>query len=149
MAVTTRWNTVRLDKKLTDALAHANSSQLENDYRSVAEDVARETGDRIRASGRGGAHNSEFANIQQRVFRSAAGRYNILVGWLNPGPGSAERGSGGKLWFQYQDSGFHLFGGSNWIEGVGATLDQRYRLIEGLEDVNIRHINRIAGILNR
>lgn len=149
MAGTVRWNAVRLEKKFTDALAVANSGELENDYEAAAAEVARETSGRIRASGRGGPHNSEFADIQHRVHRSGAGRIEVRVGWLNPGAGSAERGGGGKLWYQYQDRGFHLFGGPNWIEGVGATIDQRFRLVEALEDVNIRYVNKLANILDR
>lgn len=149
MNLTTRWNTVRLEKKLSEALAYTQGDRLLGEYEQAASEVASETSERISASGRGGAHNSEFANIEHRAFRSAAGRYNVLVGWLNP-PGSArEMGSGGKLWYQYQDSGFRLFGGSSWIEGVGATIDQRERLIEALDGVNMRYLGDVARIFNR
>ena len=147
MAVGARWNSARLEKKLTDALEAAGD--LEQEYEKVATEVARETSQRISASGRGGPHNAEFANIQHRVFKSGAGRYNVLVGWLNPGGNAHERGSGGRLWYQYQDAGFHLFGGPNWIEGVGATIDQRFRLLDGLIDVNVRKVRELRGILNR
>lgn len=149
MAVTTRWNSARMEKKFTDALALASGDSLREDYAQAAADVARETSTRISASGRGGAHNPDFANIQSKAFKSAAGRYNVSVGWLTPPASAAERGSGGKLWYQYQDSGFFLFGGSNWIEGVGATIDQRFRLLDALLDVNVRHVAKLAAILNR
>lgn len=148
MAAGVRWNSVRLEKKLTDALAVASGNDLDQEYNDAAAQVARETSGRIRESGRGGSHNSEFANIQHRVYRSGAGRVEVRVGWLNPGADAAERGGGGKLWYQYQDRGFHLFGGPNWIEGVGATIDQRYRLVDALQEVNVRFIDRLAKILD-
>lgn len=149
MAVTTRWNSARLEKKFTDALSYASGNDLTEGYSEAAATVARETSHRISASGRGGDHNAEFANVQSKAFKSAAGRYNVSVGWLTPPASAAERGSGGKLWYQYQDSGFFLFGGSNWIEGVGATIDQRFRLLDALIDVNVRHVANVAKILNR
>lgn len=148
-AVTTRWNMARLNRKMSRALAAASGGSFENDLREVAADVARVTSDRIFDSGRGGEHNSDFANIQHRVFRSAAGRYNVLVGWLTPPAHAKEKGGGGRLWYQYQDAGFYLFGGPQWIEGVGATLDQRERLLNGTEAAAGRYVHNIADIFNR
>lgn len=142
-----RWNSVRMEKKFTDALSAV--ADLGTRYERAAAEVARETSQRIAASGRGGAHNPEFADIQYRVWKSGSGRWNINLGWLNPGAGARERGSGGRLWYQYQDSGFHLFGGSRWIDGVGATIDQRYRLLEALEEVNIEMVGELKRRLGR
>lgn len=147
--MTVRWNTVRMEKKLSDALALAQGEELTSEYSNAAAMVARETSQRIADSGRGGSHNAEFANIQHKAWRAGSGRYNISVGWLNPPSHAKEKGSGGRLWYQYQDMGFRLFGGNTWIEGVGAAIDQRERLLEALDDVNRRHLGRIAGILNR
>lgn len=147
--MTVRWNVARMEKKVTDALSYVMGNELLDEYDNAASTVARETHDRIVSSGRGGSHNAEFANIQHRAFRAQSSRYNVLVGWLNPSSDAHEKGSGGKLWYQYQDMGFRLFGGSTWIEGVGAAIDQRERLLEALDDVNRRHISRVAGILNR
>lgn len=146
--VTTRWNVDRLSRKVSRALAVATGGEFQRDLERVAEEVAEDTSDRIAASGRGGSHNSDFANIETRVFRAQSGRYNILVGWLNPPAGAEEKGGGGRLWYQYQDSGFRLFGGDQWINGVGATLDQRERLLSGVEGAMHRHVDSVARALN-
>jgi len=131
---------------MSRALAVANKDIIA-EYEQAAKGVAREISSAIQSSGRGGVHNAEFAHQDVRVFMSRAGRFNILLGWLNP-PGSAhERGGGGKLWYQYQDAGFHLFGGSDWIAGVGATIDRRENLIEAIEDVNRRWIGEVRSAL--
>lgn len=144
MAVGTRWNNYRLEQKMSKALKVANKDIL-SEYEEAAQSVAKPIEAAIRASGRGGSHNADFAHQETRVFQSRAGRFNVLLGWLNP-PGDAhERGDGGKLWYQYQDAGFRLFGGSQWIEGVGATIDRRENLINALEDVNRRWIDEVRG----
>lgn len=148
MAVGTRFNTVRLEKKLSRALSVASSGMVEAEYHAAAADVASTIRRRIEASGRGGDHNAEFAHQDVRVFRAASGRYNIMLGWLYPPASAHERGSGGKLWYQYQDSGFHLFGGPNWIEGVGATIDRREMLLERIEAINYQYVQTIARILD-
>lgn len=149
MAVSTRFTVDRLNKKLSAAIAYASSGRLEQDYAAALEPIASDIESQIRASGRGGVHNDEFANQETRVFRSQAGRYNILFGWLNPPAHARERGTGGRLWYQYQDAGFQLFGGSQWIEGVGATLDRRDRVLTAIEDVNRSYVGDLADILNR
>lgn len=147
--ITARYSTVRLEKKLSAALAVGTSGQIEDSYRRDAQGVAEMLGRRIAASGRGGEHNSEFANVEHRVFRAASGRYNIMVGWLNPPAHAREKGGGGKLWYQYQDAGFHLFGGSQWIDGVGAMVDRRERLLEEIETTNRNWLRMVAREMNR
>ena len=147
MSATVRWNTVRLERNVSRALAKASSGSLESQYDNAAKEVATIISGRIRQSGRGGDHNDEFAAQQTRVFRSAAGRYNVLLGWLDPPAHAHERGQGGKLWYQYQDMGFHLFAGPIWIEGIGATIDRREMLMERIEDINSRYVRDLAKTL--
>ena len=149
MAVTVRFNTVRLTQKLSRALAKAGGDDLLREYERAADEVNDTVSDRITDSGFGGSHNSEFAHQDKKVFKAASGRYNINVGWLYPNAHAAERGSGGRLWYQYADSGFHLFGGPRWIDGVGATIDRRENLISRIEDINRRYLGDIAKELNR
>lgn len=149
MSATVRFNTVRLEQKLSRALALAAGDRLLRDYEQAALEVNRVTEERILDSGFGGEHNSEFADQDMKVFRAASGRYNISIGWLNPSDHAKERGSSGRLWYQYADSGFHLFGGSRWIDGVGATIDRRERLIEKIEDINRQYINDLDRELSR
>jgi len=149
MSVTVRFNTVRLSQKLSRALTRAHGDQLLREYERAADAVNKTVHDRITDSGFGGSHNDEFANQEKRVFRAASGRYNINVGWLNPSEHARERGSGGRLWYQYADSGFHLFGGPRWIDGVGATIDRRENLVEAIERINEDYLNDIARELNR
>lgn len=148
MAVNTRFSTVRMEKKLSKALTAASSGWVQQFYEHDASEVAKVIHDRIVASGRGGEHNSDFANIEHRAFRAQSGRYNVMVGWLNPPEHAREKGTGGRLWYQYQDSGFQLFGGSQWIEGVGATIDRREMLLDRLEATNSMYVKHIADILN-
>lgn len=148
MATGTRFNMVRLDRKLSRALSHVHGDTLLNSYLAIAKDVNRPVELAIQSSGRGGSHNSEFANQEERVFRARSDRINVLVGWLNPPEHARERGSGGKLWYQYQDAGFHLFGGSRWIDGVGATIDRRENLIEGIERANRTFLRELGNILS-
>jgi hypothetical protein len=149
MATGTRWTSVRLEQKLSALVAEAASGTIEVEYKAAAERVAKPIEEKIRQSGRGGEHNADFANQETRVFRSAAGRYNVLLGWLNPPAHASERGNGGKLWYQYQDAGFHLFGGQRWIDGVGATIDRRENLIDAIADVNRRYVHDLARKLER
>jgi hypothetical protein len=149
MTVNTRYTQDRLEQKLSKALAYATGGRVEHEYEIAAKAVADTISDRIRASGRGGEHNAEFAEQQTRVFQARSGRYNILLGWLAPPASAHEKGGGGRLWYQYQDSGFHLFGGPNWIEGVNATNDRRAMLIEQVEAINRKYVHDIANILER
>lgn len=149
MAVTTRFSTVRLEKKLSAALALASGNTLEHFYTEDAKHVNDIVSARISRSGVGGDHNDKFAHQDQRVFRAASGRYNVSVGWLYPSLDAAERGSGGRLWYQYQDSGFHLFGGSQWQEGVMATIDRREMLVERMDATNRMYVQELAKILER
>jgi hypothetical protein len=149
MSVITRYSQVRLEKKLSEAVKRTTDGLVKKDYERAAHEVSTIIHNRIANSGRGGDHNPEFANIESRVFEAHSGRYNILLGWLNP-PGSAhEKGSGGKLWYQYQDSGFHMFGGPNWIEGIHANIDRREMLLDRLTTINRHYVGDIAKILNR
>lgn len=146
----TRYTAVRMEQKLSALVAAASSGRVEAEYKQAADGIARSISQTIAASGRGGSHNAEFAKQETRVFRSAAGRYNVLLGWLNPPASAKERGSGGKLWYQYQDSGFNLFGNANHpISGVGATIDRRENLLDALEDINRKYVHDLARILNR
>lgn len=148
MVASTRFSVDRLNRKLSKAIAYASGGAVEGEYRAALEPIRSDIESTIRASGRGGEHNEEFANQDVRVFRALSGRYNILFGWLNPPAHAHERGTSGKLWYQYQDAGFYLFGGSQWIEGVGATIDRRERVLEAVELVNRRYVGKLADILN-
>lgn len=149
MAVTVRFHTVRLDKKLSAALHKAAGDDLIREYNEAAEEINRSVSDVLSRSGRGGSQRDEFVKQEKQVTRALSGRYNIRVGWLNPSRDAAERGGGGRLWYQYQDSGFHMFGGPRWLDGVGATLDRRERLVSAIEEINRRHVGDIARELNR
>lgn len=147
--ITARYNQKTLELKLSRALIEARGDRVTHDIQDEVEEIIDAENSIIRASGRGGRHNADFANQQVRVTRSAAGRINIQAGWINA-PGDAhERGGGGRLWYQYQDAGFHLFGGPNWIEGVGATIDRRENVIAAVERALDRHVGRVARELNR
>lgn len=147
--ITARYNQKTLELKLSRALVEARGDRVTHDIQGEVEEVIDAENDIIRASGRGGSHNADFANQQVRVTRSGAGRINIQAGWINAPGDAMERGTGGRLWYQYQDSGFHLFGGPNWIEGVGATIDRRENVIAAVERALDRHVERVARELNR
>lgn len=148
-SVGVRWNSKRLEAKLSNALAVASSGQIQAEYERELQPIANDISSKIRASGRGGEHNAEFAKQDIKVFRALSGRYNIQFGWLNTSAHAKERGSGGRLWYQYQDSGFQLFGGPNYQAGVMAAIDRRERVIDAIENVNQRYVRDIAQILER
>lgn len=136
-----RFNTVRMDQKISRALSVvAGGDGILQRYDQAADEANKIVSQRITASGRGGEHNSEFAHQDKRVFRARSDRINISVGWLNPSAHAHERGSGGKLWYQYQDSGFFMFGGERWIDGVGATIDRRENLIDRIYEINREYL---------
>ena len=142
--ITTRYSQKTLELKLSRALREAAGDRVLQDVDAAVGAVIEAENSAIRASGRGGAHNSDFASQDVRVTRSASGRINIQAGWLNPSAHARERGGGGRLWYQYQDSGFRLFGGPNWIEGVGATIDRRENVLMAVEGALHRHVRRVA-----
>lgn len=142
--ISTRYNQKTLELKLSRALREATGGRMAQELEDEVGQVIDAENEVIRASGRGGSHNSEFANQEVRVTQSASGRYNIQAGWLNPPSHANEAGGGGRLWYQYQDAGFHLFGGPNWIEGVGATIDRRENVIAAVERALERHVDRVA-----
>jgi hypothetical protein len=147
VAVSTRYTVDRLNRKLSKAIAAASDGHLVEDYQQALAPVADDISGKIHDSGRGGDQNADFARQETRAFRAGSGRYNILFGWLNPPAEAAAKGGGGKLWYQWQDAGFHLFGGSHWIEGVGATIDRRERVIDAIDEVNRRYVGDLANIL--
>lgn len=147
MTVTAQFNTKTLTDKLRRSIAEMDG--LYTSYRNVAEGVANSVGMKIAASGRGGSHNAEFANYEWQVTTPSRDTFVVRVGWLNPPAHAQERGGGGKLWYQYQDAGFWLFGGSNWIEGVGATIDAKEDLHDGLQEVNRRYAGAITRRFGR
>lgn len=150
MAVNTRFNVKRLEAKLSSALALASSGKIEAEYQAALKPIAADISSKIRNSGRGASHNAEFAEQDVRIFKAASGRLNILFGWINPPDSAHERGDGGRLWYQYQDAGFNLFGNPNHpITGVGATIDRRENVLAAIEDVNYRYVKDVARILNR
>lgn len=150
MAVRARWNTVRLEKKFSEAISLAAGDELQGRYEQAADEVNRVVSQRIEGSQYDfNGHKAEFAHQDKRVFRSAAGRWNISVGWINPPAHANERGSGGKLWYQYWDVGFNLFGNpNNPITGIGATIDRRENLLDALERVNYGYVKDLAKILD-
>lgn len=151
MAAVTRWTADRLLAKVTAAADAASDGRLaelvDREVQPVADTISR----RIAASGRGGAHNSEFANVETRTWIAGSGRLNVLVGWLNPPDHAHERGSGGKLWYQYQDSGFTMFPNTmaRSIPGVLANIDRRENTIDAVDRVLNIFVSDIAKELRR
>ena len=143
MVVGTRYTQHRLDQKMSKMLTEANRD-IAAEYTAALAPIAADISGKIRGSGFGGDHNEEFAKQETKAWRAGSGRLNVLFGWLNPSDHAHERGSNGRLWYQYADAGFHLFGGPRWIDGVGATIDRRERVIEAIEEVNRRWISDIA-----
>jgi hypothetical protein len=147
--ISTRFNVARLDAKLTRALRIASGGKLEGEIQQEVWPVKEAIESKIRASGRGAEHNADFARQDLIISTAGSGRLNIRFGWVNPPAHSAERGTGGNLWYQYQDKGFWLFGGDNWIEGVGATIDRREDFLEAIRRAVDKYADDIAREMNR
>lgn len=138
-----RWTQRVLDQKMSRALAAASSGrfmqELDDELSHIAEDVSMA----IRGSGRARNH-PDFANFQHQVTRSAGDRYTARLGWLTYPSSAQEKGGGGKLWYQYQNWGYDLFGqGRVRISGIGFLdgVDARFqRAIERTADRYLKDI---------
>lgn len=139
MPMTTRFFTARVDqaalrsqKILTD--------DARSEYLAEMRDVAEWWGGKIRASGRGGSHNAQMSNIETAITTTGSGKFFMRVGWLGSPPMAAD---GKTTWFVYQDTGYHMFGGSHFVPGLMLQLDARQRLAEGIRDANKRLAARV------
>lgn len=131
------WSVRYTTKRITDAIDNA-IGVLENskaEYQEAADEVAGWWGGKIRASGRGGSHNSQMADIQTQVTTPKRGGYFIRMGWLSGAPQAAD---GKTSWFVYQDSGYRLFGGSHLVPGLMLQIDARQRLEVAIFKANER-----------
>lgn len=148
----TRWNSYRLDAKLTRAIAEVSRGAFVGEANTRVSAVAAGIAQQLSASGRGGPnHNHEFSDYAARAWVSGAGRYNVIMGWINADRaegGGRERGGGGKLWFQYQEGGFNMWGDpARPIPGVNATVTARADMIDATLDAAGKHIHNIKDIL--
>ena len=143
------WSTRYATKRITDKI-HAGIDVLQSDavkveYLQAAGDVAEWWSRGIARSGRGGSHNRQMASIETRVTKSVTA-WNIRVGWLG-NPPMAEDGK--TTWFVYQDTGYHLFGGSRFIPGLMLQLDARQRLEVEIRNANERIANKVQRAIRR
>ena len=151
MRIVTRFNTVRLEQKLSRALLVASSGKLADEYDHAVDSVAEGVRNALEGSGRAQAHHGRFVQgYTNRATFSGGGRYNVAMGWLYPDGESHERGSGGKLWFQYQEGGFitnDAFHNAP-VAGIGATIGAREDMLEAVEMVNGKYVHDLARILD-
>lgn len=142
-----RFTTRLLDQKMTRALAVASegrlASEIEEDLSEIADGVA----GAIRMSGRASQH-ADFADFTARVTTSGAGRLNARIGWLNYPASAREEGGGGKLWYQYQNWGYNLFGqGRVQISGLGFLDGIDGRVTAAIERAANRYLDDIRRAL--
>lgn len=149
MTVTTRFNVSRLNSKISRGLRAAGMDKVTRTIEAEVNPVKERIEGQIRASGRGAGHNADFAHQDLIITTSGRGNVNVRFGWVNPPAHAHERGAGGRLWYQYQDAGFMLFGGDTWIEGVGATIDRREDFIDAIHRAVAQYANDIAKEMNR
>lgn len=151
MRIVTRFNTVRLEQKLSRALLVASSGKLADEYDHAVDSVAEGVRNALEGSGRAQAHHGRFVQgYTNRATFSGGGRYNVAMGWLYPDGESRERGSGGKLWFQYQEGGFNMLGDPSVpVAGIGATIGAREDMLEAVEMVNGKYVHDLARILDQ
>lgn len=137
-----------ISKRITDSI-EAGINVLENDskkeYTQAAGEVAEWWSKGISRSGRGGSHNRQMASISSAV-NGSGGRFNIRVGWLGSPPMAAD---GKTSWFVYQDTGYHLFGGSRFISGLMLQIDARQRLEVAIRDANERLVAKTHRAIRR
>lgn len=136
----TRFATQRFDK-MFDAIDEALTAKAQKHYQEAADEAAEWWSNRVRASGRGGRHNSEMANIRGAVTQPRKGGFFVRMGWLDSPPRAAD---GRTTWFVYQDMGYDPFGmrakGYNaaMVPGLLLQMDARRMLSEGLRDANAK-----------
>lgn len=113
-----RFTSKLLEQKMTAALRVASEGRLADEIQEDLSEIADGVAGAIRASGRASQH-PDFANFTARVTTSGAGRLNARIGWLNYPGDAREKGSGGKLWYQYQNWGYNAFGRGTMVSGLG------------------------------
>lgn len=142
-----RWTQRVLDQKMSRALKVASGGRFQSELQENLGEVADNVSMLIRASGRGGSGASDFQNFQAKVTESIGGRYTARLGWLRY-PGSAnERGSGGKLWYQYQNWGYQLFGGTYRVSGLGFLDGVDAQFQAAIERATTKYLNDIKDAL--
>lgn len=142
-----RWTQRVLDQKLSRALALASSGKFQQDLQEELDYIAEDVSMVIRGSGRASGH-SDFANFQAKVTRSAGDRYTARLGWLTYPTSAQERGGGGKLWYQYQNWGYDLFGqGRVRIQGLGFLDGVDARFQRALQRSADRYIKDMKDVL--
>lgn len=104
--LSTRFFTARFDTffKEADKVLTEQAAVL---FTEAAERVAEQWGARVKASGRGGSHNADMANIKAKVTQPKKGGFFVRIGWLNSPPAAAD---GKTSWYVYQDAGYDPFG---------------------------------------
>lgn len=142
-----RWTQRVLDQKLSRALHLASSGKFQQELEEEVSRIADDVSMAIRASGRASQH-SDFANFQGKVTRSAGDRYTARLGWLTYPSSANERGGGGKLWYQYQNWGYDLFGrGRVQISGIGFLDGVDARFQRAIQSAADRYIKDMKDVL--
>lgn len=134
--LTTRFFTQRLDKQF-DRADQALTGYALKQFQEAADKSAQVWSKAIKASGRGGSHNSEMANIQAKVTQPKRGGFFVRIGWLSGAPQAAD---GKTTWYVYQDAGYDPFGmiargiPASRVPGLFAQIDAREKSKNYFED---------------
>lgn len=143
-----RWTQKVLDQKLSRALKVASGGRFQSELQEEVGEIADSVSAAIRMSGRGGSGAADFANFQGKVTESGAGRFTVRLGWLTYPASANERGGGGKLWYQYQNWGYDLFGqGRVQISGLGFLDGVDQRLQAAMQRAADRYVNEVRDAL--
>lgn len=149
MAMRTRFVAKGMNDKFNRSIAEV-SGLREEIYESV-EAVAAQARTTIRSSGFGknGWNEKMASDFTTSVTAPSGRKFFVRMGWIKPRSDAKERGNNGNLWYQYADSGYHMFGGPRWIEGIGFMLDSQDDAKRAAEDVLQRKARRIGQILGK
>lgn len=127
--LSTQFFTARLNG-FYDEANKALTTEAAKEFQEAADQVAEEWSKRVKASGRGGSHNSEMADIKAKVTQPKKGGFFVRIGWLDSPPKAAD---GKTSWFVYQDAGYDPFGmiargiPASRVPGIFAQMDARAR----------------------
>lgn len=143
--ISTRFFTKRIDEFFDEA-DEALTTYAAKQYQEAADETAEWWSNRIRASGRGGRHNSDMANIEAAVTQPKKGGFFVRVGWLNGAPPAED---GRTTWYVYQDTGYDPFGmirkgyNAQRVPGLFIQQDARDRLKANMQQANTRILHKI------
>lgn len=128
------------------------TTKAQKQFEKEAEDVAEWWSGRIKASGRGGRHNSEMANVRAAVTQPRSGGFFVRMGWLDSPPRAAD---GSTTWFVYQDQGYDPFGmirkgyNASMVPGLMLQMDARRMLAEGMRDASSRVARNVRAAVRK